>query len=123
MATAKRTLVCFSSASRRPRSANTFPELGITVSLFFRFAMSRLVILACHLQSPRNQFHIGLSRLYAFRRFLLERMQHVRSVIELHGIYRPVSVAFVILHDFQNSGAFSLPRLRLRMLSTKLGDA
>src|SRR6266496_1461517 len=40
IATARRTFVCFSLASRSPRSANTFPELRTTDSLFRLFAIS-----------------------------------------------------------------------------------
>src|SRR6267154_2792157 len=123
MATARRTRVCFSSASRRPRSANTLPELSTTASLFFPFAISRLVILACCPEPSRNQVRICPSRLYALRGFLLERMQHIRSVLELYRIYRAVGVTFVILDDFKDSRAFALPRLRLWMLSPKLRHA
>src|SRR5229473_8694745 len=42
MATARRAFVCFSSAFGRPRSAKTFPELGIIPVLFFRAAISYL---------------------------------------------------------------------------------
>src|ERR1700732_2243066 len=100
MATARRTRVCFSPASRRPRCSNTLPELCMTTSLFRPFAISRFVILACCLESLRNQLHICLGRLYALRRFLLERMQHVRSVLELYGVHRPVGVPSIVLHDF-----------------------
>src|SRR6267154_4993763 len=67
MATASRTRVCFSSASRRPRSTNTLPELSTTVSLFFPFAISCLVILACCPEPSRNQFRICPGRPYALR--------------------------------------------------------
>src|SRR5882762_242469 len=100
IATAKRTRVCFSPASGRPRSANTLPELLTTTSLFLSLAISHLVILACYLESPRNQFHIRLGRLYAFRRFLLERMQYVSSVLELYAVYSPVGVPSIVLNYF-----------------------
>src|SRR5271165_1895053 len=103
MATASRTLVCFSSASRRPRSANTFPELGTTASLFFPFAISRLVILARRLEPSGNQFHVRLGCLYSFRRFLLESVKNIQSLIELYAIYRTIGVPSVVLYDFQNS--------------------
>jgi len=50
-------------------------------------------------------------------------MQDVCSVLKPHRIHGPVGVASVILYDFENSSAFACPRLRLRMLSTKLRDA
>ena len=50
-------------------------------------------------------------------------MQYIHSVLELYGLYRPVGVPSMVLHDFENSGTFTLPRLRTRMLSTKLRDA
>src|ERR1700693_3029845 len=123
MATASRTRVCFSPASRRPRSANTLPELCTTTSLCRPFAISRLVIFACYPKPSRNHLHIRLSRLYAARRFLLEGMQHICSLLKLYRIHRAVGVASAILHNFKNSWALSLPRLRLRMLATKLRDA
>src|SRR4029077_9137153 len=50
-------------------------------------------------------------------------MQHIRSVLKLHRIHCPVSVTSVIPHDFKDSRAFALPRLRLWMLSPKLRHA
>src|ERR1039458_2366917 len=123
MATARRTRVCFSPASRRPRSANTLPELRTIASLFLPLAISRLVIRARCLESPRNQLHIRLGCLYTRRRLFLERMQHIRGVRELYCIHCPVGLASVILHDFKDPRAFSLPRLRLRVLPTELRNA
>src|SRR5882672_8343174 len=48
IATARRTLVCFSSALGNRRSANTLPELPATSSfLLFLFAMPRLGVMFC----------------------------------------------------------------------------
>src|SRR5260370_15241025 len=113
MATARRTLVCFSSASRRPRSANTFPELATTPSRLFPFAISRLVILAGRLEPSRNQFHVRLGRLYSFRGFLLKSVKNIESLVKLHGVHRTIGVASVVLYYFKNSRTFSFPRLRL----------
>src|SRR6266566_6299976 len=123
IATARRTFVCFSSASRSPRSANTFPELRATDPLFRPFAISCLVVLAGDSEPPRNQVHIALSRLSALRRLLLERMQHVNRMLELYHVHGPVSIAPVVGDDFQNARAFALPRLRFRMLAAKLRHA
>src|ERR1035438_7633300 len=117
MATASRTLGCFSSASRRPRSANTLPDPGITKSLFRPFAISRLVILARRFQPAGNQFHIGLGRLDSPRRFLLEGMKNIDGLAEFHGVHRTIGGPAVVLGDFKYAGTFSLPRLPLRMLS------
>src|ERR1035438_1069269 len=121
IATARRTLVCFSSASRRPRSANTFPDPCTTKSLVLQFAISRLVILARGLEPVRNQFHVRLGRLHSPRRFLLEGMENIDGLAELHGIHRTIGISPVVLDDLENAGTFSLPRLSLRMLPAKLG--
>src|SRR6266478_2981715 len=112
IATARRTFVCFSSPLRSPRSANTLPELRTTDSLFRPFAISLLVVLAGHSEPPRNQLDVGLRRLSALRRLLLERMQDIDCVLELYRVYRPVRIAAVVRDDFQHAGAFALPRLR-----------
>src|ERR1017187_6042296 len=122
MATARCTLVCFSSASRRPRSANTFPEPGTTASLFFPLAISRLIIVARRLEPAGNQSTFAWGRLYSSRRFLLEGMKNINGLAEFHGIHRTIGVLAVVLDDFQNTvrpetRLLSLPRLGLRMLS------
>src|SRR5271156_843445 len=106
IASARRTFVCFSAASRSPRSANTFPELRTSDSLFLDslvrpFAISCLVILASHLEPPRNQFNIALGCFSSPRRLLLERMQHVNRMLELYRVHGPVSIAAVVGDDFQ----------------------
>src|SRR5260370_3164920 len=123
MGAAGRTFVCFSSASRSPRSANTFPELRTTDPLFRPFAISRLVVLAGDSEPPRNQVHIALGRLFALRRLLLERMQHVNRMLELYRVHGPVSIAAVVGENFQNAGAFAFPTLPFCMLPTKLPPA
>src|SRR5450432_1467785 len=123
MATARRARVCFSAASRRPRSAKTLPELGTTISLFFPFAISRLVILGGGFQSSRDQIHIRLSGLDSFRGLLLKRVQDVDRSLKLHRVVRPVCIASGVLHNFQNARAFALPRFRAGILSTKLRHA
>src|ERR1700683_906743 len=124
MATARRTRVCFSLASGRPRSEKTLPELWMTASLLcLPFAISRLVIFTCRLEPSRNHFHIRMGCLDTLGRLLLEGMQNVRSFLKLHRIHRPIGVAPVILNDLKNARAFALPRLRLRMLPAKLRDA
>src|SRR5438445_9568457 len=90
-ATASCTLVFFSSAAASPRSTNTFPELAITSLLVF--AISRLVVLLRQPQPSADQFDIGLGRFNAVRRFLLECMQYVNSVVKPHRVDRPICVA------------------------------
>ncbi len=50
-------------------------------------------------------------------------MQYIDSFLEPYCVHRPISVASMVSHNLQNSRAFTFPRLRLRMFSTKLGDA
>src|ERR1700719_2083580 len=120
IATARCTLVRFSSALRSPRSANTFPELRTTDSLFRPFAISCLVVLAGHFEPPRNQVHVALGRLFARRRLLLERMQLVHRMCEHCRVHGPVSIAAVVRADFHDARPLALPRLRIRMLVAKL---
>src|ERR1035437_10853694 len=123
MATARRTRVCFSPASRRPRSANTFPELRATVSLFSPFTISGLVIVCSGPEPSGDQFHVRASRFFALRRFLLKCVQHIDSTLKLHRIDLPVSVAPVVRDDFENSGTDPLPGLRAGVLPSKLRHA
>src|ERR1019366_174361 len=116
IATARRTFVCFSPASRSPRSANTFPELRTIDSLFLdslfrRFAISCLVVLAGHSQPTRDQLHITLGRLSALRRLLLERVQHINRMLELYRVHGPESIAAVVRDDLEDARTFALPRL------------
>src|SRR2546425_13363991 len=104
IATARRTFVCFSSALRSPRSANTLPELRTTDSLFRPFAISCLVVLAGHSEPPRNKLDVGLRRLSALRRLLLKRMHYINRMLELYRVSRPVSIAAVVGNDFQHAG-------------------
>src|ERR1035438_837443 len=115
IATARRTFVCFSPASRSPRSANTFPELRTIDSLFLdslfrRFAISCLVVLAGHSQPTRDQLHITLGRLSALRRLLLERVQHINRMLELYRVHGPESIAAVVRDDLEDARTFALPR-------------
>src|SRR5208282_5838713 len=110
IATARRTFVCFSPASRSPRSANTFPELRTTDSLFldtlFRpFAISRLVVLACHSATSSGT--------------RAARKAHART----SPYTRPVSIAAMVRDNFQDARPFAFPRLRFRVLAAKLRHA
>src|SRR5271170_8394666 len=113
IASARRTFVCFSPASRSPRSANTFPELRTIDSLLLDslvrpFAISCLVVLAGYFEPPRNQVDIALGCFSSPRRFLLERMQHVNRMLELYRVHGPVSISAMVGDDFQNAGSFAL---------------
>src|SRR6266849_6351358 len=60
IATARRTLVCFSSALGSRRSAKTLPELRATVCfLLFLLAMPRLVVLLSQSEPLGYQLHIS----------------------------------------------------------------
>src|ERR1700687_1019967 len=122
-ATARRTLACLSPASHRPRSAKTFPELRVTGLWFLPFTISGLVIVGRGPQPSGDQFHVGLRRSSSFRRFFLERMQHIDSKLKLHRVDRPMSIASVVRDDFKNAGTDSLPRLSAGVLPAKLRDA
>src|SRR6266496_1969676 len=121
MATASRTLVRFSSAAGRPRSANTFPELATRLLLFF--AIPPLVILLSQLQPIPNEFRVGLCRFDTLWGLFLEGVQHIDRTLKSHCINRPVCVASKILNDFQHSRSFALPRLGLGVFTAKLRDA
>src|SRR5271156_937255 len=123
MATARRTLVCFSSARGRPRSAKTLPELGITPSLFLVLAMLRLVVLFCQSKTLRDQVDIRLGRSDATGRFLLENVQHVDGALKPYRIGGPVRVAAIVLDDLKDAWPLASPRFRAGMLSSELGDA
>src|SRR6266850_1182402 len=90
MATAKRTLVCFSSAWGSPRSVKTLPELRTTSVLFFAFAIMLLVILFGRLQSAADQIHVRFRCFDAFCRFLLKGMEHINGAFEADSVYRPI---------------------------------
>src|SRR5262245_20459966 len=100
MATAKRTLVCFSAAWGSPRSVKTLPELRATSVLFFVFAITLLVILFGRFQSAADQIHVRLRCFDAFRRFLLKRMEHINGVFETDRVYRPIGIPTVVFDDF-----------------------
>src|SRR5947209_17053715 len=108
ISTARRTLVCFSSGLRSPRSAKTLPEPGV-IALLFVFSMSHLIIVSGHLQPLANQFHILVGRLHPFRRLLLKGMQNVHSDCKLHCIDGPICVPAMIFYNLQHARAFTLP--------------
>src|ERR1019366_4289180 len=123
MATARRTRACFSPASRKPRSANTLPELRVTFSVLLPFAISSLVIFCRGFEPARDQFHVRLRRRPALGRFFLERVQHIDSMLKLHCVDGAVSIAAVVRCDFKDAGTSALARFCFRMLPTKLRDA
>jgi len=57
------------------------------------------------------------------RQLLLERMKHVRRVLESNGVHRLKCVSVARLDDLQHSRTDPLPRLRRRRDSAKLRDA
>src|SRR5947209_14765739 len=111
--TASCTFVFFSSAEGNPRSANTFPELG--VAFLFMLAIFCLVVFPRKLQSACYQLNVGLSRFDTTRRFLPERMQYVNRVAEPHSVDRPVRVSPGIPNNLQDSRPFTLPGFGLGM--------
>src|SRR5229473_5697980 len=123
MAKARRTLVCFSSALGRPRSAKTLPELGITSSLFLLIAMLCLVMLSCQTKPASSQFDIRLRCSDTAGRFLLEQVEYVDGALKPHGVGRPIRVAAVVLDDLKDSRPLASPRFRAGMFPAELGDA
>src|SRR5690348_7856762 len=123
MATANRTLVCFSPASRNPRSANTFPELRVTTVSCFPCAITNLVVFPGCAKPPRNQLYVDLGRLSALRRFFLKRMQNVNCPFKLHRVHRAISVRSIVLDNFEDTGTETLPWFRSRVLASELRHA
>lgn len=121
--TASWTLVFFSSARGKPRSAKTFPELGTKRSLLLFFpAIPHLVVFTRPFQALRNKLNVRPRRPDARRRLFLEGVEHIYGFGESHGIYRTICVAAKILDDFKNSRSVALPRLSRWMLPTELRD-
>src|ERR1039458_10883655 len=89
MSTARRTRACFSPASRKPRSANTLPELRVTFSVLLPFAISSLVIFCRGFEPARDQFHVRLRRRPALWRFFFLRVQHLDRLPIIHFVDVP----------------------------------
>src|SRR5262245_46429328 len=99
MATARRTFVCFSSASRNPRSANTLPELRTIVVLLFLFAIANLVIFLRSFQPLADPFHVRQTGLHTFCRLLLEDVKHINCVLKSHGVNGAIRIAPMVFYD------------------------
>src|SRR5437870_537527 len=123
IATARRTFVCFSSASGNPRSAKTLPELRTMVVLLFLFAISNLVIFLRSFQPLADQSHVRQAGLHTFCRLLLEGVKHINCALKSNGVNRPIRIASMVFYDFEHSRAFTFPWFCLGMLSAKLSDA
>src|ERR1700693_5153683 len=123
MATASRTLVCFSSALAMPRSAKTFPELGTTSDLFFVFRISHLIVRPGFVEPSANQFDIFPRRLYPAGRLLLERMKHVDSTPKFNRVNSAIGVRAIVLDHFEDPWSLPSPRFRARVFPTKLCNA
>src|ERR1039458_3302598 len=67
-------------ASAIPRSAKTFPELGVTVGFPSLFRITLLAILPGLFQTQRDQLHVRPGGLDPLRGFLLKGVQHVNSL-------------------------------------------
>src|SRR5665213_2367260 len=110
-----------SSAFGRPRSAKTFPLLFVTLT-FFIFSLR--VGCFCVFKATFDLFDLGLGRLDARLRFLLEGVQYVQNALHSDGINRSKSIAVEIGDDLQNAGTLTpLQRLSIRMLATLLSGS
>src|SRR5437764_6346037 len=115
IASARRSFVCRSSASAKPRSANTLPVPRMIASSpwfvlsAFCFAMAGLVILLCDLQSSFDQVDIQLGGLDALGRFFLKGVKHVDDLLEAHEVDRPVSLSVMVFDQFEDTRALNLP--------------
>ncbi len=72
-------------------------------------------------QARCNKFFVLPGRFYPGRRFLLKGVKRVNGPFETHRINRAVCVSIVVIHDFENTGAFAFPWLSNWMLAPKLG--
>src|SRR5579863_4551584 len=128
MATARRTLVCFSWALGRRRSAKTLPELlvmGILPSflgLAF-FGMACLIFDAGCVQPLRDYPDIFSRCANAAGRFLLENMEYIDGPRELDRIDGTIGAATIVFDDLQNARPFTLPGLSGGMLAAELRHA
>ncbi len=69
-----------------------------------------------------DQLGIPPRRANSGRGFFLKCMEDVNKTREMHCINGPVSIALKTLDKFENTGAFSFPRLCGRVLAAKLRD-
>src|SRR5215472_12440770 len=70
-----------------------------------------------------DEFHVALRRFTPGSRFLLKRVKYIYRRLELDRIHGPKSVAPIILHDLDNSGAAeSAKSLCVAMLAALLRD-
>src|SRR5271169_4631178 len=83
IATASRTLVCFSSGFRTPRSANTFPELATAPGLSFRFAIPLLIVRPGLVEASRR----GLFSIYSSN-YPSSRISSQRQIAPTHLLFR-----------------------------------
>src|SRR6267143_2277454 len=123
MATASLTFVCFSSALTTPRSAKTLPELGTTSGLFLVFGISHLIVRSGFVEPSTNQLDIFPCCLYAARRLLLERMEHVDSTLEFDRVNGPIGVCAMVLDHFKDAWSLTSPGFRAWVLTPELCNA
>jgi hypothetical protein len=71
----------------------------------------------------RYQFHIPSWRPNSTGRFLLKGVQNVDNTGKSHCINSAIRVASEVIHNFEDAGSGSLPRLGARMLPSKLRHA
>src|SRR6202041_1185861 len=123
IATASRTLACFSCALRMRRSAKTLPELGVTPDLFFVFGIARLIVRPGLTEPSGDQLDIRACCLYATGRLLLEYMQRVNCVFKLDRVNQAIGVSAMIFYKFKDARALASPRLRAGVLTAELRNA
>ena len=67
-----------------------------------------------------DQIDIACSRADSGRTLLLKTMQHINDTFESNGVDRAIRVAVIVLHNFENTWTFALPRLGVRVLAAQL---
>src|ERR1700678_3769229 len=123
IATASRTLACFSCGLRIPRSAKTLPELGVTPDLFFVFGVARPIVRPGLTEPSGDQLDIRACCLYSSGRLLLECMQHVNCVFKVDRVNHAIGVSAMIFDKFTDARALASPRLRAGVLTAELRNA
>lgn len=81
------------------------------------------MILSGQIKPLADQMDIASGRSYARRRFLLEYVKHVDSVLEPDSVDGPVGIPTVVFDNLEDPSALPLPRFCIRMFPTKLGHA